>query len=93
MKVEESKAEIWRKHIESARSFPGTAREYCERHSLQVQSFYQWRKRLFAVSGLKRSSFVPVVMSRVEPEPLRRTDLPDAQWTAEFILHLLRGRS
>lgn len=91
--VQESKADIWRKHIESAQSFQGTAREYCERHSLQVQSFYQWKKRLSAGVGLKRSSFAPVVVSRLELEPLRHGDLPDAQWTAEFILHLLRGLS
>ena len=90
MQEVQSKSEIWRKHVESAKSFPGSAREYCERHALEVQSFYQWRKKL-AVSDSKRPSFVPVVLSELEQESLPTAYLPDARWTAEFLRHLLRG--
>ena len=89
--VHQSKSEIWRRHIELAEGFPGSAREYCERHALQVQSFYQWRKKLFGLSKSKRRSFVPVVVSRLEAESLPNADLPDARWTAEFVGYLLRG--
>jgi hypothetical protein len=88
--VQESKAEIWRKHIESAKVFPGCAREYCERHSLQVQSFYQWKKKLSLLSDVQQSNFAPVVVSGLERDSAR-ANLPDARWAAEFAIHFLRG--
>lgn len=82
-KKQESRAQYWREQIEQAKSFPGTATEYCRQQGLNLTAFYSWRKR-FKIEERSVSPFAAVeVMSD------GRADwLPDAKWLAEFVHHL-----
>ena len=84
---------FWKQHIEAAKSFSGSAQEYCDAHEIQSPSFYSWRKRLSAVArDPNKAKFLPVIISEAErpAEQLERV-LPNAQWVAEVMLHLIRG--
>ena len=87
------RTKFWQQHVDSAKSFPGSAQKYCDEHEIESSSFYQWRKILSApTQSSRRSDFLPVIVS--EPQRGERsieTILPNAQWVAEVMLHLIRG--
>jgi hypothetical protein len=87
-------AKFWQQHIEAARSFPGSVQKYCDVHKIESSSFYQWRKRISEMPNPGVTDFLPVVISK--PERLNQnleSRMPNAQWVAEVMLHLLRGFS
>ena len=92
-KVLSERAKFWQQHVEAAKSFPGSIQNYCELHELDSSSLYQWRKRFSGATQVKtKSEFLPVVVS--SPALAGSTagsTLPNAQWVAEVLLHLIRG--
>ena len=83
-------ARFWQQHIEAAKSFPGSAQQYCDAHEIQSASFYSWRKRLSGVRDHK-AKFLPVIISESErPAEQSERALPNAQWVAEVMAHLIR---
>lgn len=85
------RAKFWQQHIDTAKSFPGSAQQYCDEHELESSSFYQWRKRLSGSQSLKKSDFLPVVVATERTERPSDPVLPNAQWVAEVMVYLLRG--
>jgi hypothetical protein len=84
---------FWKQHIEAAKSFPGSAQKYCDANEIESPSFYSWRKRL---SGIARdpgsAKFLPVIISGSEQATEQSArELPNAQWVAQVMLHLIRG--
>jgi hypothetical protein len=91
-KVPTERAKFWQQHVEAAKSFDGTAQQYCDKHELEPSSFYQWRKRLVGdTQKTGGAKFLPVVISKSEQFASRTAPLPNAQWVAEVMLHLIRG--
>jgi hypothetical protein len=91
-KTYSERAKFWQQHIDAAKSFPGSAQHYCDVRELKVASFYQWRKRLSKYQLPKKSAFLPVIVAQVEqPDRTPEIALPNAQWVAEVMLHLIRG--
>ena len=76
----------------AADAFKGTAVAYCRAHDIDVNCFYAWRKRLESRVGVaSRSPFVPAVIDVSPAEQSNRLSrLPDAQWVAEVMAHLVR---
>lgn len=91
-KVPTERAKFWQQHVETAKSFAGTVQQYCDEHELEPSSFYQWRKRLVGTTQTpRRSAFLPVVVSNPGQSQPSQASLPNAQWVAEVMLHLIRG--
>lgn len=91
-KVPTERAKFWQQHVEAAKSFTGSVQQYCDTHELEPSSFYQWRKRLAAATqNPSRLDFLPVVVSNPgqSGRPSEAT-LPNAQWVAEVMVHLIR---
>jgi len=91
-----SKSEqLWRDRIAAADAFNGTAVAYCRAHDIDVNCFYAWRKRLKSRVLLPtRSSFLPAVIDvSLAEQNNRLKQLPDAQWVAEVMAHLVRRLS
>ena len=86
------RAKFWQRHVEAAKSFAGTAQQYCDEHDLEPSSFYQWRKRLFiSTENPGRLDFLPVVVSGPgQSGASSQSALPSAQWVAEVMVHLIR---
>ena len=95
-KANPSKSEqLWQERIAAANAFNGTAVAYCRANDIDVNCFYAWRKRLRSSVGAPVSSpFVPAVID-VSPceQNSRPSRLPDAQWVAEIMTHLVRRLS
>jgi len=90
----EKALEFWSKHIEAAANFKGSCASYCRAHDLNIRQFYTWKKRLAQGSlEFKKSDFVSVIVSepRSELTISPNTRLPEAQWVAQVMLHLIRG--
>ena len=97
------KIEIWKNHVASAEAHAGGIGDYCREHGIKSSVYYSWRqviKHEFACEDLvlprevKRTkpSFIPVVIAEgSNSERQCATNLPDARWVAEVMLHLLRG--
>lgn len=87
------RAKFWQQHIEAAKSFRGSAAQYCDRERIALQSFYQWRSRLSSSKiPARANAFAPVEIlaaSGQQSSPQYRT-LPDPKWTAMFVSHLLQ---
>jgi transposase-like protein len=78
--------------MEAAKSFPGSVQKYCDTHEIQASSFYNWRKRLLEARNFEKAKFLPVVISEAkQPAEHPQRALPNAQWVAEVMLHLIRG--
>jgi transposase-like protein len=92
-KVLSDRAKFWQQHVEATKSFPGSIQKYCEQHELDPSSLYQWRKRFSGATQVKtKSEFLPVVVSSpARAELPAMSPLPNAQWVAEVMLHLIRG--
>ena len=92
-KVPTERAKFWQQHVEAAKSFSGSVQQYCDEHDLDPSSLYQWRKRFSGTNqNPSKSEFLPVVVSRPEQsERPSQAILPNAQWVAEVMLHLIRG--
>lgn len=88
MGTHSEKAEKWQNHMAAAAAFPGSAISYCQSQGISPSTFHHWRRK-FKYSGEKviRPAFVPVVVSSP------RLKLPEAQWVAEVMTHLIRGLS
>jgi hypothetical protein len=91
-KTNPSKSEqLWRERIASADAFDGTAVAYCRANDIDVNCFYSWRKRLkFRIGISTRSPFVPAIIDVPPVEHNNPAQLPDAQWIAEVLAHLVR---
>lgn len=93
-KHKEEKIQFWQGHFAAVETFQGSVKAYCKSQGLQLSTFYSWRKKLFCRSKPEKcSSFLPVIVR--PPLTVKKEDrisaLPDAQWVAEVMVHLLRG--
>ena len=92
-RIQSERSGFWQQHVDAAKSFPGSAQQYCDEHELESTSFYQWRKKLSgSAQSSKKSDFLPVVVTK--PERAERPSeamLPNAQWVAEVMVCLIRG--
>mgnify|MGYP006990015815 CR=1 FL=1 len=87
------RAKYWQKHVEAAKSFRGSAVEYCAREKIGLHSFYQWRRRLSSAKALAPDPiFAPVeVFPASSAQNFQRScSLADPKWAAVFVSHLLR---
>ncbi len=70
------KEEFWRLVLQEFEKFDGTARAFCRREGLAVNSFYSWRKKIAERdaerNGESSANFVPVKI--VEPVEIPHTD-------------------
>ena len=84
---------FWQQHVDAAKLFPGGAQKYCDEHEIESSSFYNWRKLLSgSPQSPSRSDFLPVIVSKPErAEQSSENILPNTQWVAEVMLHLIRG--
>jgi len=92
--VVQDKAEFWQRHIDCAKKSPGGTQKYCLSQSLNVSSFYAWRNKL-SRSTKTSASFLPLIVSEnirsQSPQYSASSQLPDAAWAAEFVMHLMQG--
>lgn len=90
MRNESDQAEVWKRHIEAAKAFAGSARAYCRHVELAPSSFYLWRRKLSEGSARVKavSPFLPIVVSK-PPEAQGRA-LPDAAWIAKVLIEVVR---
>jgi hypothetical protein len=91
----------WKAHIQYARNFMGTDPEYCRRNGLKLKQFKDY-KRKFGFTRPRKQRAKGFL--KVECEELLQTDskktprggprvaLPDAGWTAEFVIALMARR-
>jgi hypothetical protein len=87
-----NKINSWREHIAAAGKYPAGITAYCKEHNISVTMYYKWKVKLR--HGEKPSAFLPVAVSAPQvPLELRSNiqGLPEAQWVAEVMLHLIRG--
>lgn len=88
----DQKVAFWRQHIALANQYPDGIQKYCDANGLASQTFYYWKFKLNARRKnkvAKLTSTTPFAEVQVcKPEVLRKQDLPDAKWLAEFVLHL-----
>ena len=88
MGVRTEKMEKWQNHMDAAAVFPGTFQYYCQDHGLSISTFQYWRKKL---SNTKERAAAPAFVPIKLWAP--KAPLPEAQWVAEVLAHLIRGLS
>ena len=84
-------ARVWRERIEAAKSYQGTAADYCRSAGINSTSFYLWRIKLRRESA---AAFVPAVVAYETVEARGRDvsgDLPDPKWLGEVLSSMLRS--
>jgi len=101
-----SKLEYWTNHITGAEAHPAGMAAYFAEHNIRPATYYGWRKyiknegatfkkKASKKSKLTKSPFIPVAVNiapaRLDRQPLPR--LPEAQWVASVMMHLIRGLS
>lgn len=89
-----SKVKFWSDHLAAAARHPAGIGAYCKEHGLSATMYYKWKTKLHQGKGDKPSAFLPVVVAAPQAtrEFKRNTrDLPEAQWVADVMLHLIRG--
>jgi hypothetical protein len=89
----QERTRFWQQHVDAAKLFAGSAQKYCDEQEIESSSFYHWRKILSgSTQSSSRSDFLPVIVSKPErAEQSSEANLPNAQWVAEVMLHLIRG--
>ena len=78
--------EYWRRHLSAAKAQECSLAAYARENILLAESLYIWRRKLES----EESSWEVSPFVRAEVLPQQRARL-DAQWAAEFVLHLLGG--
>lgn len=92
--------QFWKEHVLIAENFMGSDQEYCRRNGLHPGTFSAYKVKLgFSKRKLQRTkAFVKiepkpsgiVVGTLVAPAAAQKSRLmPDAKWTAEFVLSLM----
>ena len=80
--------ENWRQLVNEAEGYPASLAAYCRTKGISKSKFYFWRKKF--QKGDSARSMTPInPFSRLEVVADSRPPLPDAQWVAEFVHHLL----
>lgn len=79
--------EKWRQIVREAESCPASLAAYCRNKGIPKGTLYHWRRKLQEGSLLQNVTSVNP-FSRVEVVASRPA-LPDAQWVAEFVGHLM----
>lgn len=75
---------MWKTHIEEAKRFSGTERDYCFEHNLSPQKFEFYKRRIL---GKRKSKGFTAVQVR-RGAGLRKDF--DPKWLAEFLREFLR---
>lgn len=89
----QSKIKFWSDHIAAAAVHSAGIAPYCKDHGLSLTMYYKWKTRLLKAAVEKPSVFLPVTVAAApvtEESKLRSRELPNAQWVAEVLAHLLR---
>lgn len=101
--TKEESLKYWQGHIEKSKHCAVSVQSYCKANNLLESSYYYWRDKIYGKKlGLKtkatskkvKSAFLPVVVSseqEFECYPQTKRSLPDSQWVAEVITHVIRG--
>jgi len=88
---EKSRKEYWINHIESAETFDGTLKKYCQLHGLKMGSMSSYRTKLgYSTKSKKKikksEKFIPIKVFSAQPQKLPAlTTLPDPKWLAQFL--------
>lgn len=60
-KTSSSKADFWKRHIETCNSSPQTQAQYCREHSLALATFCYWKKKL-KMTRQPKARFYPLTV-------------------------------
>ena len=102
MSVKQDQETLWQEHLAQAESHPTSQMAYCREVGIEPRKLYAARERI--KSRLKRrtplkskqSQFLPVTVAPTAASVQsmgRCTALPNPEWVAEVMLHLVRGLS
>lgn len=86
-----SRKEFWIQHIESAETFPGALKEYCQSQGLNPGTLNAYRQKYGYSKPRKRSNpkkapaFTPVHVTGQPTAESHGLELPDPVWLAEFL--------
>jgi hypothetical protein len=91
---------LWKERLERAQQFSGGLRTFCKAEGISESAMYYWRTKLNPSITAKDSNKVVPPFARatvgshipkVSQSLPVTTDLPDAEWIASFLCHLVRG--
>ena len=97
MSTKQDQDNYWREHFVKAEKHSVSQIAYCREAGLDARKLYAARERLKARAvkarvskAVVRPGFASVNVAPSVPAN-NRCQLPEAQWVADFIFHLMRG--
>jgi hypothetical protein len=96
MSTKQTQENYWFEQLAKAEQHPVSQMAYCREAGVEPRKLYAARER-FKSQAKKmhkkkdgRMGFAPVQVVQ-SPEVKLSRQLPEAQWVADFVLHLMRG--
>lgn len=93
MKLDESKRNYWKEHLEAAYKNEKGVSDYCRQKNINTKIFYYWKKKLKTpktnnTKDFIKSSFIPVA---IENKKSLSHNLPNPEWLARFLNEFMRS--
>lgn len=84
--LNQKKEDFWNRHLQQAKTFEGSDKQYCKENGLNHHTFSYWKQKVSARSKTKSASpFIPVTVATNAPVT---KEMPDAKWVAEVLFEL-----